>query len=465
MEPSTWLCEACLVAFNISSTKTDATPAPESTDQQFDGPSPKRLREEPATPTLCQCCLGLLDASYHERLVETITARLHEESYQGLDSFQLCLQLPPQLALLQAASRLTLTNATISAPSASYVKEELKLTLCRLLEQRLKLTAAVNSSFQITLKLTHDFSSSKYFLLLKKSITLSKSQYNSSQITLSIVEQALPNLSFNSLQEEGLDPSALVFNQPPSATVSFSQASLFIAGRYNKYSRTLSQTPWFVDGERKGETSVQELICDPIKSIVLSTNVCFSSSGREDVDVRMLGNGRPFMLEFVNPRVHVTIEQCRGLEEKINSSTELVAVSQLTVVRKKAQGILKEGEEEKRKHYCALVWCSQGVTGQVLDTLSCRPEFSIAQKTPIRVLHRRSAVTRNRMIYSMRGELVDANHFYLHLVTQAGTYIKEFVHGDFGRTVPNMCELLSQDVDILTLDVLEIGLEWPPHYD
>ena len=57
----------------------------------------------------------------------------------------------------------------------------------------------------------------------------------------------------------------------------------------------------------------------------------------------------------------------------------------------------------------------------------------------------------------MRGELVDTNHFYLHLVTQAGTYIKEFVHGDFG--VPNMCELLAQDVDILTLDVLEIRLE------
>ena len=98
----------------------------------------------------------------------------------------------------------------------------------------------------------------------------------------------------------------------------------------------------------------------------------------------------------------------------------------------------------------------------MLDTLNDRPEFSIAQKTPIRVLHRRSAATRDRVIYSMRGELVDANHFYLHLVTPAGTYIKEFVHGDFGRTVPNMCELLSQDVDILTLDVMEIGLEWPP---
>lgn len=35
----------------------------------------------------------------------------------------------------------------------------------------------------------------------------------------------------------------------------------------------------------------------------------------------------------------------------------------------------------------------------------------------------------------------------------AHRYIKEFVHGDFGRTKPNMCELLKTDTDILELDV------------
>ncbi len=28
----------------------------------------------------------------------------------------------------------------------------------------------------------------------------------------------------------------------------------------------------------------------------------FSSGGREDVDVRMLGNGRPFVIEFCDPK-------------------------------------------------------------------------------------------------------------------------------------------------------------------
>lgn len=39
----------------------------------------------------------------------------------------------------------------------------------------------------------------------------------------------------------------------------------FFTGRYNKFSRTLSQTPWVIGGERKMESSVQEIICDSIQ--------------------------------------------------------------------------------------------------------------------------------------------------------------------------------------------------------
>lgn len=33
------------------------------------------------------------------------------------------------------------------------------------------------------------------------------------------------------------------------------------------------------------------------------------------------------------------------------------------------------------------------------------------------------------------------------------SYIKEFVHGDFGRTKPNLGVLMETEVDILELDV------------
>lgn len=51
--------------------------------------------------------------------------------------------------------------------------------------------------------------------------------------------------------------------------------------------------------------------------------------------------------------------------------------------------------------------------------------------------------------------------FILHLKTQAGTYVKEFVHGDFGRTKPSISDLLQKEVDILALDVTSIDLDWP----
>lgn len=46
--------------------------------------------------------------------------------------------------------------------------------------------------------------------------------------------------------------------------------------------------------------------------------------------------------------------------------------------------------------------------------------------------------------------------------TQAGTYVKEFVHGDFGRTKPSIKEIIESEVDILALDVTAIELDWPP---
>lgn len=40
--------------------------------------------------------------------------------------------------------------------------------------------------------------------------------------------------------------------------------SFTISGCYNKFSRKLSQTPWFINGEKKVDTSVQDLLCNLI---------------------------------------------------------------------------------------------------------------------------------------------------------------------------------------------------------
>ena len=80
----------------------------------------------------------------------------------------------------------------------------------------------------------------------------------------------------------------------------------------------------------------------------------------------------------------------------------------------------------------------------------------LKQKTPIRVLHRRSLATRSRSILEMEARLLEnqTEIFKLRLKTEAGTYVKEFVHGDFGRTQPSIAQLLGMEADILGLDVV-----------
>ena len=63
-------------------------------------------------------------------------------------------------------------------------------------------------------------------------------------------------------------------------------------------------------------------------------------------------------------------------------------------------------------------------------------------------------MTRQRSITELCATSIDAYHFRLRLTTQAGAYVKEFVHGDFGRTKPNLTIILDRFVDILELDVL-----------
>lgn len=50
--------------------------------------------------------------------------------------------------------------------------------------------------------------------------------------------------------------------------------------------------------------------------------------------------------------------------------------------------IMKDGESDKRKIYRALVELSSPVEDAVLEKLNAMGEFELAQKTPIRVLHR-----------------------------------------------------------------------------
>ena len=63
-------------------------------------------------------------------------------------------------------------------------------------------------------------------------------------------------------------------------------------------------------------------------------------------------------------------------------------------------------------------------------------------------------MVRTRVVHSLQCEYINQHFMIVRMVTSSGTYVKEFVHGDFGRTAPSLGSLLGCEADILQLDVL-----------
>jgi hypothetical protein len=62
-------------------------------------------------------------------------------------------------------------------------------------------------------------------------------------------------------------------------------------------------------------------------------------------------------------------------------------------------------------------------------------------------------IARTRIIHSLACEYINQHFMLVRMVTSSGTYVKEFIHGDRGRTVPNIGSMLGCQADILQLDV------------
>jgi tRNA pseudouridine synthase 10 len=238
-------------------------------------------------------------------------------------------------------------------------------------------------------------------------------------------------------------------------------------GRYNKYDRRLSQTPWEMNGVRLYETSLEEEIIGPLKEKFKPRKHKFHSGGREDIDVRMLGKGRPFVIELISPKIRygITPETLKDLEIKINDPTYLsqasikeikIQVQNLKLSDSTCFNYLSESAKVKVKAYSSVIRFNQHVTDEQIKYLESLQDIVIKQKTPIRVLHRRTLMTRDKMIHKLKLNRLNDRWFVMFILGSAGTYIKEFVHGDLGRTMPNIGSMINNEADIFQLDVLDL---------
>uniref|UniRef100_A0A2P2JQK1 tRNA pseudouridine(55) synthase n=1 Tax=Rhizophora mucronata TaxID=61149 RepID=A0A2P2JQK1_RHIMU len=138
-------------------------------------------------------------------------------------------------------------------------------------------------------------------------------------------------------------------SEPCDLVVHCYRTPIYFGGRYLKFSRNVSQTRWIIDEERMGDASVEEIIGGNILPAFRGDSYKFHAAGREDIDVRMLGSGRPFLVEVQNARQVPCDASVKQIETNINDSNKnLVGVKNLKVVTSHGWTLMHEGEAEKQ---------------------------------------------------------------------------------------------------------------------
>lgn len=271
--------------------------------------------------------------------------------------------------------------------------------------------------------------------------------------------------------EKALDAKADFDNPQVELLADFNQDLLFyqikpvfISGRYKKFSRKITQTVHYCyKCKGKGcdfcnqtgiltKESVQSLVEKHAIPAFKADSAKFHGSGREDKNVKMLGSGRKFVLELVEPKNRKT--NLKKLQEKINKK-EGKKIEVMNLDYSSKEEVVKIKKAKNDKVYRAIIECEKKIDKKKLNSLKGK-SFTVKQRTPNRVKKRRSDRVRERRVELNSLKAKSKKRLSLELKTEAGLYVKEFVSGDSGRTKPSLSSLLENECECKQLDVLKI---------
>ncbi len=288
------------------------------------------------------------------------------------------------------------------------------------------------------------------------------------------------------------------------------RTNVFLESRYRKLKRGIPQTVFHCprcrgharrrkkcrvcDGFGKlTRTSVQELIERRLRPTMRAKRTVFHGAGREDLDVLMLGRGRPFVVEVVGARAP-NIDLVALRDEIVDRSGGALDLDPFVTVTRERVAYWKQGVFSKEYRVEAAL--SEAVSDDAVAALVGQ-ELQLMQRTPQRVSQNRADLVRERQVIvqavtriepSIEEMPVEAEPFAVESRTDAsvspdsriaepvpeqppfpeierlelklqcehGTYVKEWVSGDDNRTKPSLAELLGVSARCAVLDVEEI---------
>lgn len=257
------------------------------------------------------------------------------------------------------------------------------------------------------------------------------------------------------------------YNDVSNVNIFIDANPVFIEGKYRKLVRGIPQTKWpcsHCKGKGCSECNytgqeypytVEGLIAKEVLKLTRGKSTKFHGSGREDIDVLMLGEGRPFVIEVKHPFKRKIDLKFLGV--LINSHSDgMIEVNDLEFTNRERKALIKNSSTESYKIYSAIADFSKGVTSQDIENISKLSH--IEQRTPQRVEHRRSDKIRNRKIGYINVERINSKKLRLEIKCQGGLYIKELISGDDGRTHPSISEICDNQAVCSQLDVLKVHI-------
>ena len=447
-----YICERCL--FLISNFKDD----------------PSGIHKEDAlkynTRPDCNFCFGLFDFNSYNDIISEAKRKIVD--YDHID-FKFSLSFSFIFDLVHYFWKCYFkTNKEFKIENTNLIEvNSLKLILKHLFVPYFskEIHETFNLESDLKLDITFEFPQEIYdevntmFKSLNKDIVLNPNDKQKSNIGLKSILNMPSSLIIAVFQKFELYNIASRLNSKTGVIkkLSFFKDPLYLKGNYNKFSREIGQSPWEINGERVCVSSVEEEIKGVILKKYEAEDLKFNAGGREDRDVRMLGKGRPFMLEIINPKKNME-KNLKQIEEEINNNSKFIKIHNLEICNKEYTENIKKAEINKMKIYSCFVWTKKELNENDIKKLNNIKNLEVIQKTPLRVLHRRSLMDRKKLIYELKAEKINEHFMILDVISSAGTYIKEFVHSDLMRTEPSIKSLLDCDVDILQLDVRDLIL-------
>jgi tRNA pseudouridine synthase 10 len=254
------------------------------------------------------------------------------------------------------------------------------------------------------------------------------------------------------LTPEFKTPQLVVLLDLDKVTVDVIPSPLYLKGRYVKLGRFISQMKWVMrNGNRKYPLSVEDA-AEKLVSLLNGMEIKLHASGREDVDVRMLGKGRPLIIELRKPKIRKLDYQKISHEASINPWLILVFDKEVT-----PHEVTELKKSNPQKIYRIVIHSTKDLNDKHLKLVKSKLEGAIIrQLTPSRVLRRRKEILRQRRVYELNGKIISRNIMELILRCDGGLYVKELAHGDDGRTKPSIAEILKCDITVLFVDVLNV---------